>query len=357
MKEEEYLDKTVSVRRSYDTTVSVRRAMPSGNPMPQSQPAPTPTFGKQKKPYTVSVIILFIVLALLIAAGVFFAIRYINSKDQEENGQEVVQEETTTAPQPDGQQASPGEVPAETPGENKTFQAPAGVQISFDGAGTANPPAVDDAATANTAEAANPSVNTANTADPAAADAAAATGGTVMPAADTEAVPAADTEAVPDADPAAGNAISFYAQTNGTENVTRLRSAPGGSNAALFEIARGETLLITDLAFSSEDGMLWGNTSYIGYSGWVPVQELKVTEEEGAMSPRIPVLIRSEEDYVNFRTGAGISNEAVSYIPNGTPLSLIDIAYNPEDGLFWGRTAYDGQDGWISLRQTSIERK
>ena len=58
---------------------------------------------------------------------------------------------------------------------------------------------------------------------------------------------------------------------------------------------------------------------------------------------------------VNFRRGPGKDYEVIGEITVPSALLAVkDIYYSATDGLYFGKTVWNGQVGWISLRQTRM---
>ena len=68
----------------------------------------------------------------------------------------------------------------------------------------------------------------------------------------------------------------------------------------------------------------------------------------------INVQVNSPEASINFRTYPSTSSPIIMGIPNGVVLHVTGLSYNSADDLIFGQTYYNGSNGWISLRQTTI---
>ena len=64
--------------------------------------------------------------------------------------------------------------------------------------------------------------------------------------------------------------------------------------------------------------------------------------------------VSSSESSINFRTSPSTSSSVIAQIPDGTLLHVTSLAYSSADDLIFGQTDYNGNQGWISLRQTVI---
>ena len=74
----------------------------------------------------------------------------------------------------------------------------------------------------------------------------------------------------------------------------------------------------------------------------------------GYASPEFSAIVTTDTGSLNFRQGPGTGYAAIDVIPNGTQLYITNLQYSAGENLFFGTTEYNGQNGWVSIRQLSI---
>lgn len=116
-----------------------------------------------------------------------------------------------------------------------------------------------------------------------------------------------------------------------------LREGPGTSYTKLRDVPYGTVMNVTEI-----DGV-WGKTVYDGLSGWVNLDYAACTSSYQTGTYRV-----ADAAGLNLREGPGTGYTRLLTIPDGTELTVTAI-----DGG-WGRTGYNGQEGWISLEYTAF---
>jgi len=148
----------------------------------------------------------------------------------------------------------------------------------------------------------------------------------------------------------------FYAAVDSSEGEIYYRSGAGTEYAVLSMVPNGTVLHITDILYHPSDGFFWGQTFYAGCNGWISLRQTDILRGNGYQAPDYYAVTSADGGSVNFRSGPGMSYFAYFEIPNGQQLHITDMVYNPDDGFFWGQTSYNGNTGYVSLRQTTVMR-
>lgn len=150
----------------------------------------------------------------------------------------------------------------------------------------------------------------------------------------------------------------FYVVVDAWDGYVNFRYGPGLEYGINFPINNGEVLYVFETAENYYDELWWGHVEYGGYYGWISLTEVSFME---APEPESPVyeyvdqynMVDAWDGYCNLRMDAGIAYDIITPIYNGEILHVTIRCYNPEDGLNWGYTEYNGMTGWISLSQTT----
>lgn len=66
------------------------------------------------------------------------------------------------------------------------------------------------------------------------------------------------------------------------------------------------------------------------------------------------VVVSSDDGFANLRTGGGMGYGIITPIYNGTALRITEVTANSSDGIVWGRTNYNGYDGWVAMEPTVV---
>nr|WP_294526718.1 hypothetical protein [uncultured Blautia sp.] len=117
----------------------------------------------------------------------------------------------------------------------------------------------------------------------------------------------------------------------------------------------------------TDDKRVWGYTRYHGMYGFVPTDDLKpVTRSEavkseyylyGGEDADYDLTVAAKDGSVALYHGPGEKYDTVSgadQIPNGQTLHITAEADAGEDGL-WGKTDYEGIEGWVNIHQAKGE--
>lgn len=116
-----------------------------------------------------------------------------------------------------------------------------------------------------------------------------------------------------------------------------LREGPGTAYTKLRDVPYDTVMNVTET-----DGV-WGKTVFDGLSGWVNLDYADCVSDYQTGTYRV-----ADAAGLNLREGPGTSYTRLLTIPNNTELTVTAI-----DGD-WGRTSYNGQEGWISLEYTAF---
>ena len=138
-------------------------------------------------------------------------------------------------------------------------------------------------------------------------------------------------------------AASSY-KVYGTEGEgLEMRAEPNVHSSTFGPVPDGVVLRVTAI---QED---WAYTSYNGNSGWVNMTYLRKTEESPAPETIQVRVYDTDGEGLSLKSAADVSSTRYTIVPENTVLTLDAISENG-----WGRTSYNGYNGWVSLRYTQI---
>ena len=136
-----------------------------------------------------------------------------------------------------------------------------------------------------------------------------------------------------------------------------LRYGPGTYYDVICTIHDGTVLHISLTAQEYGRTTVWGQTEYQGRFGWI---SLTHTKEYHAPEPvpqsvdyDVAVDAKDGSGYLYLRSGPGMSYEILSEIRDGEKLHISEEMQDASGGFKWGKTEYQGRDGWISLKHTT----
>ena len=142
-----------------------------------------------------------------------------------------------------------------------------------------------------------------------------------------------------------------------------LRYGPSMDYGIICNIYNGTNLHITSRTLDEGGGFYWGYCQYNDRYGWI---SLKHTDPAGSSSGSsgssgsheaadwdVVVEATDGTDYLYLRSGPSMDYKIIMNLYNGTPLHITEKATDPGGGFQWGRTNYNGQDGWVSLKHVS----
>ena len=136
-----------------------------------------------------------------------------------------------------------------------------------------------------------------------------------------------------------------------SDGYCNLRSGPGISYGVITPIYNGTTLKITSVYRNSADALVWGLTTYNGYSGWISVMTTVVNSADTASKAVYDVTVTNPQNIV-LRAGPGTEYTALYKPAAGQVLTISETLVNSFDGRPWGKTTINGMTGWVSLNWT-----
>ena len=148
----------------------------------------------------------------------------------------------------------------------------------------------------------------------------------------------------------------YYVYVQIGDNSTYFNNGPGYSYSLINWIPNRTSLMVFEAYDSSYDKTVWGKTMYGGRFGWIPMEYTVVTEVANASKVQYYVTVQNSSNIV-LRNGPGTEYSQVYFdtIPNGAGLYITQTVINSFDGRPWGKTAFNGYEGWVSLNWTYRE--
>lgn len=144
----------------------------------------------------------------------------------------------------------------------------------------------------------------------------------------------------------------YNVTTYSSDNVANFRTGPGMEYGVITPLSNGTTLRVTAVSKNYNDGLVWGQAVYNGTTGWVSMLLTNVYDMETASVASYDVTVRQQEN-LYLRKGPGTEYEELARPKNGQVLRIDRTMVNSWDGRPWGRTTYNGVQGWVSLDWTS----
>lgn len=134
-----------------------------------------------------------------------------------------------------------------------------------------------------------------------------------------------------------------------------LRFGPGMGYDVMENIYDGTVLHISAIC-QDYDGIMWGQTQFEGRYGWVSMQhtvpyEAPENVSETAVDYYVAVQATDGSDYLYLRSGPSRGDMVLCNVYDGTKLHITSETQDAE-GLIWGKTQYNDQTGWVSLKFT-----
>jgi len=129
------------------------------------------------------------------------------------------------------------------------------------------------------------------------------------------------------------------------------RTGPGMEYGAIQPILNGNSLRITGVTKNYTDGLVWGQTTYNGATGWVSLMLTTVNDVENASQASYDVTVTVPQN-IYLRRGPGSEYDELARPYNGQVLRIDRTVVNSFDGRPWGRTNINGVQGWVSLNWT-----
>ena len=154
----------------------------------------------------------------------------------------------------------------------------------------------------------------------------------------------------------AEGAVTYDVVVSAPDGYCNLRSGPGTEYGVLTPVYNGEKLHVTGESYNYNNALLWGSVTYNGVNGWVSLSQTSKTEPDINAGDYYlvdaQVRINSSDGYCGLRSVPRYSSGSIASIRNGTVVYISNACFNPEDGLTWGQTYYNGSIGWIDLART-----
>jgi len=144
----------------------------------------------------------------------------------------------------------------------------------------------------------------------------------------------------------------YYAVVSSDDGFANLRTGPGMAYGIIQPVYNGNSLSITAISQNSSDGIVWGETYYNGYNGWVALEPLIVTDVNNASAAVYDVTV-TQANNIYLRRGPGTEYDSIYRPSNGQSLRIDRTVVNSFDGRPWGRTTVNGMQGWVSLDWTT----
>lgn len=140
------------------------------------------------------------------------------------------------------------------------------------------------------------------------------------------------------------------------ESGVNLRSSASASSTKTGFMVMNTIFAITEKKNGS-DGILWGKTQYEGKTHWIALDYCDYMVggplKSGSTGGGSTTSTTSEkwkitsDDGVKLRSGPGTNYSQIGYVPYNAQITV--TATEKSGGYLWGKTTYDGKNGWCVL--------
>ncbi len=143
------------------------------------------------------------------------------------------------------------------------------------------------------------------------------------------------------------------------ESGVNLRSSASASSTKTGYMVMHTIFAITETKNGS-DGIRWGKTSYEGKTHWVALDycthmvggpltndNSNSEDDNNTQTTTSEIWKITSDNGVKLRSGPGLNYEQVGYIPYNAQITVTSTTKC--DGYLWGKTTYDGENGWCVL--------
>lgn len=140
------------------------------------------------------------------------------------------------------------------------------------------------------------------------------------------------------------------------ESGVNLRSSASASSTKTGFMVMNTIFAITEKKNGS-DGILWGKTQYEGKTHWIALDYCDYMVggplKSGSTGGGNTTSTTSEkwkitsDDGVKLRSGPGTNYSQIGYVPYNAQITV--TATEKSGGYLWGKTTYDGKNGWCVL--------
>lgn len=133
----------------------------------------------------------------------------------------------------------------------------------------------------------------------------------------------------------------------------------GGGHVAVVEKIENGTITFSNsgwnylefyLTTASVNDSRAGGSSNWNFQGYIYILGSDYAPEPDK-APESGVYRTNVAGVLNMRSGAGTSYDKVTTVPNGIDLQITSVKL--VDGMYWGKTSYNGKSGWVSLSYCS----
>lgn len=139
-------------------------------------------------------------------------------------------------------------------------------------------------------------------------------------------------------------AVACWNYTTGGGHVAVVEKIENGKITFSNSSYGGETFYLTYAGVGESNGGIY-NSTWV-FKGYIYITEGQ-SKEDYYQSLGGDVYKIDSDDGVNLRKGAGTSYSALTAIPDDT--EIVVTATKKADGYTWGKTSYDGYNGWCVL--------
>ena len=112
-----------------------------------------------------------------------------------------------------------------------------------------------------------------------------------------------------------------------------------GGSVPIGSLPEGKLCELTDSTI--KEGKKWGKVKYAGLSGWINLYYAGCYPESSKAAWKVETLSSAQQ--INFREKPGEDQRSIAKVPENTYLEMKEF----KNG--WGRTEYEGQEGWVKL--------
>lgn len=146
--------------------------------------------------------------------------------------------------------------------------------------------------------------------------------------------------------PPAGSTGNWHGKVQ-AKQILYIRAQPGAAGTVVGNLLHGTAVTVTERV--QVDGKVWGRVE----KGWICLDYVDMDDPTvlsaapmgngtGSTVLETPVTMTVEACSLRIRSGAGVTNEIVSYLPLGEQVTILEL--KPVGGIVWART----DAGWVN---------
>lgn len=153
--------------------------------------------------------------------------------------------------------------------------------------------------------------------------------------------------------------LTWYVRATARVNV---RSGPGVSYSDFGTLEKNEQVPYLNESAQDKGGQTWYKIRYYSFGdAWVSSAYSRVVTDQAGMSGVASINSQTVGSYVeatngdsNLRTGPGLGYDDIGTVKDGECARYLNMTSVDERGVRWYKVFYNGEEGWLSSRYTTL---